>query len=1114
MTQTRLYATTTGLLLLLVGLSSGISGQAPASRPVTDALFRPLQMRGIGPAVFAGRINDIAVYEKNPAQFYVGATNGGLWKTVNNGTTWEVLFTEVDDASGIGAVAISQSNPDLVWLGTGGTQSWGRGVFKSTDGGASWQAMGLSDTKQISRIIVDPADANIVWVASPGHLYGPNRERGVFKTLDGGRTWQHVLFVDDDTGAFDLVMDPGDPQVLYATTYQRRRAPWGTNGGGPGSGIRKTVDGGRTWTRLERGLPEGDLGIIGIDIHRANPRVLYAMLEHAGGKDLFRTEDGGESWRKTNEPEDARYLGHSMRWFDQVRVDPVNDQRVYVMGVNVYTSEDGGRTFAINESAVQSGLWPATSGLWIYNTSAHSDQRTFWINPANPQHLITGNDGGVCISYEAGATWDCMNNMDLGQFHHVGFDMDVPYRVYGGLYDNLGWGGPSATRSYLGIGAGEWFLVAGGDGFVAVADPNDSRTIYAESQNGNVSRVDRLTNERQPIKPQPAEGEEPYRWNFNTPFMMSPHRSSTLLMAGNHLFRSLDRGQSWTAISPDLTAGITAEGLSLMGVPMGQFTLGSRALNYGTIFTLTESPVRPGIFYTGADDGTVQVSRDDGKTWTNVSDRFPGLPPRTWVSKIEASRFDEGTVYATFAGFRADDYRTYVYTSRDYGSTWRAITNGIPDGHYVAQTILEDQRNPDVLYLGTEFGLFLSIDRGSSWHRLRNNLPTVPIHGLAQHPRENDLLVATFGRGIWILDDVTPIQQAADALGAEAYLFDMRPALQFNQAHDKWWMWGDRRFWGENPPAGAVISYYLGKPAHDVRLTIRDSGGNVVRQIGSDEMPGTDAGIRRIVWNLRHQPLPEPAALRRPDGVAAFFSGNQKRAHSYRQIDRQELNSLYGPFVLPGLYRVTLTVDGRDVEVRGLTVNPDPLIPISEGERRAWRDATLDVHDLQRVAHAASDRTTVLAAHFSVLETAVKKRAGLPASVGEEVAAMARRLGDLRLRLDMPRPGAPGGNAARGITNLPGQLGSLKTQLLGATSLPTTMQQQTVASARRDLAAAVEEINGIASADLERLHTLLGRHRVVIPQLEPMAALTGPRGGGLGRRHARSDRPCGRSFYP
>jgi photosystem II stability/assembly factor-like uncharacterized protein len=1096
-------------LLSAAAIPSVISGQRPPPRPLSDDFFRNLDMRAIGPAVFGGRINDIAVYEKNPAVFYVGATNGGLWKTVNNGTTWEVLFTDREDASGIGAVAISQADPNLVWLGTGGTQSWGKGVFKSVDGGRTWASMGLADTKQISQIVIDPGDANVVWVASPGHLYGPNRERGVFKTTDGGRSWNQVLAIDDNTGAFDLAMDPRDPQVLYATTHQRRRAPWGYNGGGPGSGIHKTTDGGRTWSRLRRGLPAGDLGIIGLDIHRADPRILYAVVEHAGGKDLFRTDDGGETWRKTNEPEDARFRGHRMQWFDQVRVDPQNPDRVYVLGVSAYKSEDGGRSFSVNESAVQSGLWPQSSGLWLFNTSTHSDHRTFWINPANPDHLISGNDGGICISYEASATWDCMNNMDLAQFHHVGYDMDVPYRVYGGLYDNLGWGGPSAVRSYLGIGAGEWFLVAGGDGFVAVADPTDSRIVYAESQNGNMSRVDRLTNERQPIKPQPPPGAEPYRWNFNTPFMLSPHDPATLLIAGNRLFRSLDRGHSWAPISPDLTAGINTADLPLMGVPAKDFGIGNRSGSYGTIFTFAESPVRRGLFYTGADDGTVQVSRDDGKTWTDISDRFPGLPSRTWVSKIIASRFDEGTAYATFAGFRADDYKTYVYATNDQGRTWRAITAGVPEGHHVAQTILEDQRNPDVLYLGTEFGLFVSIDRGARWQRLRNNLPTLPIYGLAQHPRENDLIVATFGRGIWILDDVSPLQGAAEAVAGGAYLFDMREARQFNPAHDRWWMWGDRRFWGENPPPGAIISFYLGTAARDVRITIRDADGKIVRQFGPDETaPPQPGAVRRIVWNLRHQPLPELGDAPVPGGVVPFFSGAQKRAHSYREIDRQELNAGYGPFVLPGAYRVTLTVDGRDVGERPLTVTPDPLVEISAAHRRTWRDTTLEVHELQRLANGAGERVLAVSTHVGKLKGLATDRIAGRQAVAEEIATLERRLATLGRQLDPRGIGASPVPMPPGLTNLPGQLASLKRQLLGATALPTTMQQQTLVEARRLLAAMVADANAIAGTELPRVQKLLEAQGMAAPRwvAPPPLAVPG--------RAGPPDAPNRRGFLP
>ena len=454
--------------------------------------------------------------------------------------------------------------------------------------------------------------------------YGPSRERGLFKSSDGGRTWAHILSVNEYTGVHEVVLDPQAPDTIYATTYQRTRTAYGNRSGGPESAIRKSTDGGRTWRRLDTGLPAGDRGAIGIDVFRANPRILYALVEHERGKDLFRSDDAGEQWRKVNEPEGPKYRGHRMNWFDQVHVDPVDDQRVYVLGVNLFMSSDGGRTFDINESAVQSGLWPPSSGLYLFNTSTHSDHRGFWISPRTPNLLVSGNDGGLCISYERGRTWDCMNNMDLAQVYHVGVDMDVPYRIYFGTHDNLGWGGPSATRSYLGVGAGEWFLVAGGDGFVATADPTDSRTIYAESQNGNMSRVDRITNERVNIRPEPADGEEPYRWNFNAPMMISPHDPRTLLMAAHRLFRSTDQGQSWTAISPDLTANLKDPSLPLMGAPMKDGRIGQRVPTWGTIFTFTESPRRGGVYYTGADDGTVQVSRDGGTTWTAIiASAFP-----------------------------------------------------------------------------------------------------------------------------------------------------------------------------------------------------------------------------------------------------------------------------------------------------------------------------------------------------------------------------------------------------------------------------------------------------------------------------------------------------------
>lgn len=1039
------------VVLFLASLLFWPDLSARAERGADAGPFDGLRFRAVGPSVFAGRANDIAVHEANPVHFYVGMTTGGLWKTTDNGTTWEVLFNDRDDVVGIGAVALVQSDPDEVWVGTGGTQSWGRGVFKSTDGGRTFQPVGLTDTRHVGRIAIDPRDRSVVWVAALGHAHTPHPERGVFKTEDGGRTWTHALAVDADTGAFDLVLDPSNPDIVYATTWQRRRTPYGSNNGGPGSGIHKSVDGGRTWRRIESGLPPGARGVIGIDIFRKDPRILYAMVQHGGGKDLFRTDDGGETWRQTNAPEDARYRGHRMNWFDQVRIDPTNPDRVLVMGVNVYTSDDGGRTFAINESAVQSGLWPATSGLFIYNTSTHSDHRTFWINPANPRHMISGNDGGVCITYEAGATWDCMNNMDLGQYYHVGVDMDEPYRVYGGLHDNLAWGGPSATRSYLGIGAGEWFLVAGGDGFVAVADPNDPRRVYAESQNGNMSRVDRPTNERVPIRPEPAEGEAPYKWNFNTPMAISAHDSDTLLMAANRLFRSTDRGQSWQPISPDLTKGIGADELSIMGVPFDKVTIGSRTPSWGTIFTFAESPRRRGVYYTGADDGTVQVTEDDGATWTDISGRFPGLPPRTWVSKLVASRFADGRVYASFSGYRTGDDRPYVYVSEDFGTTWRAITTGLPDVQ-VVQNLIEDTRDGDVLFAGTEFGLYVTIDRGASWQRLRANLPTVPVYGLTIHPRENDLVVGTFGRGIWILDDIAPIQQAATARAAKAYVVPPKPARQFNLAHDRWWMWGDRRYWGENPKPGAPITFYVDEAAADLRLLVRDGQGRTVRTFTREAIGHVEPRrAHRVQWDLRYDPLPTPEAWTVPAGVTAFFTGAQKRAHSYQEIVRAELEPTVGPFVLPGTYEVALEVNGRVASTATVEVRPDPLVDISDADRQTWHDVALELHRLQGEAYAAAPRVEALERQRAALDAA--------GSTDAELRPVLDRLSTLRARLVIPRPNAPGGDPARQVVNLPGTLASVKGQLIGATALPTEVQRRRIAGAREQLRAALTELD-------------------------------------------------------
>lgn len=1049
--------------LVLMALAGALQGQ---SRPaVPEGAFEHLRFRAIGPATASGRIDDLAVNEANPSIFYVGTATGNLWKTVNNGVTWEVLFDDQPDMVSIGDVASGHNDPDLVWVGTGEnnnrqSSSWGNGVYKSTDGGRTWQHMGLIESRHIGRILIDPTDHDVVYVAATGALWGANEERGVFRTTDGGATWAKVLYVDQDTGATDLVMDSTDPQVLYAATYQRRRAAWGFHGGGSGSGIYKSVDGGRNWRKLEKGLPGGVVGRIGLDIYRRDPRVVYARIEHQTEGGVFRSDDGGETWRRMSE------LNPRPMYFGQIRIDPNDDSRIYLLGISFHMSDDGGRTWFNERSAVQDGLWPPGNPI---NASIHTDHHALWINPKNSDHLILGTDGGVYASYDKGRTWDFFDNMDLGQFYHVGFDMDVPYRVYGGLQDNLSWGGPSATRSYLGIANHDWFLIGGGDGFVSLGDPTDSRIIYTESQNGRIVRVDRVTNERKQIRPEPATGEPSYRWNWDTPFIMSPHDPKTLIIGAHRLFRTRDRGNSWEAISPDLTSGVDRETLSLMGVQASEFTIAKHdgVSMFPTLTAVAESPVTQGLYYTGADDGTVHVSRDGGETWENITRRFPGLPQGTYVSRLVASRFSAGTVYASFDGHRSNDYAPYVYGSSDSGRTWSRLTSGLPDGHAV-RTVAEDLKNGNVLYVGTEFGLFVSLDRGVSWRRLKSNLPTVPIYGIALHPRENDMILATHGRSIWILDDLSPLQQAADAVGQAAFLFDIRPSRQVNQAFDRWWMAGDRKFWGHNPPAGAPVSYWLRAPAADVALRIQDAAGTVVREFDGDELPRSE-GIHRLQWDLRYPPVPPPAGAAPAEPSPWMEGADQVPSHMFQNIRRTEIDPLAAPFVLPGEYRATLLVNGTETASRVVTVQPDYAIEISAADRQLYHDTAVALYRLQLSAVEAGHRIATLSDQFDALKARVGSSAAASPDVPAAVEKFEERLMQLQRRLGVRVQPSPFG----GRPGLPGQIAGQKGQVMASTSRPTQVQLRAKGELEQEFRSVLEQIDVAISKEFPELQRLI-----------------------------------------
>lgn len=1022
----------------LVLWATSLPGQrASASAPTLEEATSELRFRRVGPATMGGRVSDLAVDEADPAHFYVATATGGLWKTTNAGTTWEVLFDDQPDAVSLGAVAVSPADPERVWVGTGEqnnrqSSSWGNGVYLSADGGATWRHVGLTDSRHIARIVVDPADPAAAWVAALGSLWGPGGERGVYRTRDGGTSWDRVLYVNDDTGAIDLLMHPSDPRVLYAATYQRRRADWGFSGGGPGSGIYRSHDGGDSWERLTVGVPPGPLGRIGLAIHRADPDILYATIEHETEGGVYRSDDGGSNWRRV-----GRTNPRPM-YFSKIRVDPADPSRVYLLAQALLVSDDGGASFHPS---------------W----AAHPDHHALWIDPSDPDHLIDGNDGGIAISNDGGRNWRAVDNMDLAQVYHVGFDMNRPYGLYAGLQDNMSWVGPSATRSRLGIGNGDWSMVGEYDGFVTLPEAGDPRTIYTEAPGGRIFRVDRVTNERKLIQPRAREGEPPLRWNWDAPLILSPHDGTTLLAGANRVYRSRDRGHSWQGISPDLTTGVDRDTLTLMGLRGRDIRLSRHdgVSAYPTITALAESPARPGLLYAGTDDGRLQVSRDDGGHWEDITPPEEDRHSPARLAAISPSRFDSAIAYVAFDGHRADDYTPHVYVTEDGGRSWIRIVDGIPDGH-VVRSIAEDLRNPDLIFLGTEFGLLFSIDRGRRWNRLRANLPTVPVYEIKIHPRANDLILATHGRGIWILDDIAPLQELAASRG-RATLFPMRPATQQRAAEDRHF-WGDQRFWGDNPPRGAIIGYALPRPAREVRIEVRDASGRLVRTFGAAELPRPTPGIHRVVWDLRHQPHAEP--LIRVTPISELFAGN----------------GIDAPFVEPGEYRVTLRVEGRNSGAAVVVVRPDPDSPVPPSQLQQTRVARATLYDLHaRVldATAALDAATAAMRSF---------RDALDRS---SVSGELRALHD-SIDAALDGFGQALGTVARsgpGRESIGRRVGALEIQLLRASDPPTAWEARAIEEARIDLRHVVRRINGLISDDLPRLASGLGRS---LPPIDPV----------------------------
>jgi photosystem II stability/assembly factor-like uncharacterized protein len=1021
------------LALFLISCAWSLTtAQDKSENKLDDTFLKNLQFRSIGPANMGGRIDDIAVVENNPSTFYVGAATGGVWKTTNNGTTFEPIF-DGQGSTSIGDIAIAPSDPSIVWVGTGEpnnrqSSSWGDGIYRSLDAGKTWANMGLHDTKHIGRVVIDSRNPNIVYVAALGHLWGPNKERGVFKTTDGGKTWTNVLFINEDTGVIDLTMDPESSMTLYAAAYQRRRTPWGFNGGGPGSALYKTIDGGATWTKLTKGLPEGITGRIGVDVYRGNPDIVYALVENAKGG-AFRSDDRGETWRKVSDM-DSRPM-----YYSQIRIDPNNDQRIWQLAANMYVSDDGGKTW--NSNLVQ---------------RIHGDFHAMWIDPANSNHVLTGSDGGLHASYDRGRTWDFINTIPLGQFYEVSIDNQKPFWVYGGLQDNGSWSGPSGTLNQEGITNDDWFRTGGGDGFYSVVDPSDPSVIYVESQNGSVSRLELKTGERKSIKPEARPGEKRYRFDWNSPIVISPHNNRTIYLAGNRVFRSTDRGSTWTW-SDDLSRDQDREKLPIMGALPDKNTLSRHdgVETFGQIVTLAESPIKEGLLYAGTDDGNLQISRDSGRTWKNITGKVPGVPDKTYVSRVVPSRYAEGTAYLTLDGHRADDYNTYVFVTTDYGESWKTIKSNIPAG-VTTRVIREHPRNQNLLFLGTEFGVYVSFDRGGRWTRLKGNLPLVRIDDLQIHPRDNALVLATHGRSVWVLDDLSPLERASEnILTSDIHLFDVANATHF-RLYGRKGSTGHKWFAAANPPYGAVINYYVkDKPKDDVKVTITDSGGTVVRDLKGPK----EAGLNRLVWDLRLNP-PAPPPEGQGEGGGGFFGAPR------------------GPRVQPGAYTIKIAA-GDKTATSKVTVQEDPRIQIVEADRGKLNEAIARVYALQKSAQDARKTMQSLKTQITTLQSSLKDNPDSSKQVNDSVQKLSDQLAAIQKKL----VSAPDTSGSAGPA-LPDEPRPLLSQITGVafgldsyTAAPTDDEKTRIEDLSKQLKDFVAELNKFIGEDVNNLNKQL-----------------------------------------
>jgi photosystem II stability/assembly factor-like uncharacterized protein len=1067
------------ILCVLSGLVA-LPGEGSAQVDPEAALERAvagLSLRGIGPAVSGGRIADIAVHPHDPTVWYVAVGSGGLWKTTNAGTTWAPIFDDESSYS-IGVVTLDPGNPETVWVGTGENVSgrhvgWGDGVYRSRDAGRSWERVGLESSEHIGKILVDPRDGDVVLVAAEGPLWAPGGERGVYRTTDGGDTWTAVLQIDEDTGVTDLEFAPGDPDVVYAAAYQRRRHVWGFLAGGPQSGLFKSTDGGQSWRALSTGLPGGDMGKIGLAVTPANPDLVYATIEADDReRGLYRSLDRGESWEHRN-----GYIsgGTGPHYYQEIEASPTDEDLVYQMDVFLQVTRDGGASF----DNLGTGR------------EKHSDNHALWIDPHNGKHLLAGTDAGLYETFDEGVTWRHFPNLPISQFYKVALSEAEPfYDILGGAQDLGTLHGPARTTNAEGVRNEDWYVPMGADGYGVAFDPRDPLTMYLMTQQGNLYRTDRRSDESIQIQPQPAPGEPPERWNWDSPILISPHDANRLYFASQRLWRSDDRGDSWTATSPDLTTARVRYELAFMGRAWSVDALHDNGAmsKYATLTSISESPVAEGTLYVGSDDGLLHASEDGGATWRSAG-ALPGVPDLSFINDVEASQHDAATVFAIADAHKIGDFSPYVFRSDDGGRSWSSIAGDLPEGT-IAWALQQDHVNPNLLFLGTEFGLYFTVDGGSRWHLLDEGAPTIPFRDVKIQRRDDDVVGATFGRGFYVLDDYSPLRGMADgALAAEATLFPVR---------DAWWYvpsvpgqalglptQGSTVFIAPNPPFGAVFTYHLGQTPRTEREERRERERALRERSESVPFPGFDvlreealegeprvlllvrndrgepvrwvtgpaqAGLHRVSWDLRG-PAPNPVDLSTP-GFTPPWATPPK-----------------GPLVAPGRYQVEmLMVSSEGVRLlgapQGFEVKPVPTIPPGTDlvAVAAFQHETSDL--MRRIAGAGGEIGEVRR-RLRHMRAALLETPGADPELFSRMDALEASLAGMQVRLS----GDPARQQLDESTSpsIRGRVSQVVSGHWDTRQTPTGTQRESVAIAAAAFEGLRAELSELVDGDLVRL---------------------------------------------